>query len=192
MYKNTWSAGNCSVSVPWSFCAQCRRSLLYTRAQNSGTGSKEPLWSLLELFLCVAPSFLILCFEILDASAFLNTSSTQRNYRALFGFSLSASDPRKYFLAENHLLFPFSWRSLQCAVCCPMSESCCFIYFVQCSSVYSRRTSLFLITSQRQEPGATNLVETHCIIYSIQTFYTKIFCSILKNIVFGDRSSSLF
>lgn len=136
-----------------------------------------------------------ICFEILDASAFLNTSSTQRNHYALFGFSLSASDLRKYFQAErwsNHLLFPFSWGSLQCTVCCPMSGSFCFTYFVQLSSVYSRRASLFLITSQRQESGATNLVETHCIIYSIQAFYTRISCSILKNFVFGDRSSSLF
>lgn len=46
--------------------------------------------------------------------------------------------------------------------------------------VNGRRASLLPLTSQRQKPGTTNLVGTHCDIYSIQTSYTWISYRVLK------------
>lgn len=84
---------------------------------------------------------MILCSEILATSASLNTSSTQRNHRALPGFSFPASYPRKCLLAErwgnpraHFICFLSPGESLQPTVCYPTSESCCFMYFVPYSS----------------------------------------------------------
>lgn len=156
MDKKTWSAGNCSVSAPWSFCAQCCRSSPYTGAEYSATSSREPLGSFPELFLCVALSFLIFCSEILATSVSLNSSSTQRNDHGLLGFSLLPSHPRKWLLAErwdnpgaHFTCFP-SLRDL----CNILSVVLCLkaaVSYILCSFlvVYSRRTSLFPVTSQR-------------------------------------------
>lgn len=114
--KNAWSPGNCLVLASWYVCVQPFRSSTYTFTQYSTQGPREAIGSFLELFLCIASPFLILCPQILATSASLN-GSTQRNHHAQLGFSLQHLIPesagRKVRQSRSSLhSSPFSWGLL--------------------------------------------------------------------------------
>lgn len=108
--------------------------------------------------------------------------STQRNHRALLGFSLRHGIPGSASWQKGYAILGLtSFASLLLRI----SVMCCVVQI----HLYSKRASY--VSSNFPKPEAhCYLVVTHCCVCNVQTFYTWISCSILKRkMLFGDRTS---
>lgn len=86
-----------------------------------------------------------LCSVFLAASASLNTSSTQRNHHVCFPYPFWHHIPESVSWRKGEAILGLtSFVSLLLGICAmcyllSMSDSCCFIYFVQFSSCLQQK-----------------------------------------------------
>lgn len=135
----------CSFGVEFYLQPQVLSSHSWHYQYPAEKGLKQDLLQIPGTLLTALSSF-GLCLRNLSCWSFQNSQSFLLNSGRLLG---SAGSPPPHAVTWKqspvikmgnhsvHLIYFSSQWSLSCIAWCPMSENCCFIYFIQCS-IYCR------------------------------------------------------